>query len=101
MLLRCVLLSLLLATPVLAAEPQDLARNKNCFACHGLENKIVGPAWKDIAARYKGQKGAEQLLAAKIKNGSHGAWGPIAMPPNPVSDAEASQLAKWMLTRKY
>ncbi|GGP24105.1 c-type cytochrome [Silvimonas iriomotensis] len=101
MLLRCVLLSSLLAMPVLAAEPQDLAKNKNCFACHGVDNKIVGPAWKDVAARFKGQKGAEKLLADKIKNGSSGTWGPIAMPPNPVTDAEASQLAKWILTRKY
>ncbi|MBB5193507.1 cytochrome c [Silvimonas terrae] len=101
MLLRSALLLLVLSTPALAADPQDLAKSKNCFACHGLDNKIVGPAWKDVAARFNGQKGAEQLLADKIKNGSSGTWGAVPMPPNPVSDAEAAQLAKWILTRKY
>ncbi|MDR3429261.1 MULTISPECIES: c-type cytochrome [Silvimonas] len=104
MLIRSALVSLVLfalATPALAVDPQDLAKSKNCFACHALDSKLVGPAWKDVAAKFKTQKGAADMLAGKIKNGSQGTWGAVPMPPNAVSDAEAKQLAQWILTRKY
>jgi len=84
-----------------AAGTQDLAQKKNCLACHALDKKIVGPAYKDVAAKYKGQAGAEAKLAAKIMAGGSGVWGPVPMPANTqVSPAEAAELAKWVLTIK-
>ena len=79
----------------------DLAKAKNCLACHSVATKIVGPAYKDVAAKYAGQKDAEAKLAEKIIKGGSGAWGTIPMPPNPqVTDAESHTLAKWVLTQK-
>jgi cytochrome c len=78
-----------------------LAQKKNCLACHTLDKKIVGPAYKDVAAKYKGQAGIEAKLAEKILKGGAGAWGPVPMPANPqVSADEAKQLAKWVMTIK-
>lgn len=75
-----------------------LARSKNCMSCHAVERKVLGPAFKDVAARYKGQAGAADLLAAKIRKGGAGVWGPVPMPANnQVSDAEAKALATWVL----
>lgn len=71
------------------------------MACHAVANKMIGPAYKDVAAKYKVQKDAEAALAAKIRKGSSGVWGPIPMPPNPqVSEADAATLAKWILQQK-
>ena len=67
-----------------------------CTACHGMQNKLVGPSFKDITARYAGQAGAETLLAGKIKNGSQGVWGAIAMPAQALSAADATQIAQWL-----
>ena len=84
-----------------AFASQELAQKKNCLACHSLDKKIVGPAYKDVAAKYKGQAGADAKLAAKIMAGGSGVWGPVPMPANPqVNAAEAAQLAKWVLTIK-
>jgi len=69
-------------------------------ACHAIDTKMVGPAYKDVAAKFAGQAGAEAELAQRIKNGSQGVWGPIPMPPNAVSDDEAQTLAKWVLSQK-
>lgn len=78
-----------------------LATSKNCLACHAVEKKVVGPALKDVASKYAGQKDAADKLATKIMKGGGGVWGPIAMPANTqVSAAEAQQLAKWVLTLK-
>ena len=89
-------LALLGSTPVLANE--ELAKQKACLACHQIEKKLVGPAYNDIAAKYKADKDAESKLAAKIRAGSVGVWGQIPMPANPaVSEAEAKTLAKWVL----
>lgn len=80
---------------------EQLAKEKNCLACHAVDNKLVGPAYKDVAAKYKGDKSAEGKLATKIQKGGSGAWGQIPMPANPqVSDAEAKTLAKWILSLK-
>jgi len=69
------------------------------MTCHQVDKKLVGPAYQEVAARYKGQSDAEQKLAAKIKAGGKDAWGSIPMPPNPaVSDADISTLAKWILS---
>lgn len=95
---------LALAAAALVAGPAfanaDLAQKKNCLACHTTDKKLVGPSYKDVAAKYAGQKDAADKLAAKIKSGGTGVWGQIPMPPNPVTDAEAKQLAAWVLTIK-
>lgn len=91
-------LSLLASQAVLASD--ELAKAKNCLTCHSVDKKIVGPALKDITAKRAGEKGAEAALAAKIKGGSKGEWGAVPMPANPVSDAEATTLAKWVLSHK-
>lgn len=79
----------------------DLAKAKNCMACHAVANKVVGPAFKDVAAKYAGQKDAEDKLTQKVIKGSSGTWGPVPMPANAqVNDAEARTLVKWILTQK-
>ena len=84
-----------------AQAQQELAQKKNCLACHAIDRKVVGPAYKDVAAKYAGQAEAVDRLAAKIQKGGAGVWGPVPMPANPqVSGAEARQLAQWVLTLK-
>jgi cytochrome c len=79
----------------------DLAKAKNCMACHAVATKLVGPAYKDVAAKYAGQKDAEAKLAAKVIKGGTGVWGAIPMPANPqVNEAEAKTLVKWVLSQK-
>ena len=86
---------LFLATPARADEA--LAKKHNCMACHQVEKKSVGPAYKDVAKKYKGQNVAAQL-EAKVKKGGSGAWGNIPMPPNPaVPDADLKKLVDWIL----
>jgi S-disulfanyl-L-cysteine oxidoreductase SoxD len=81
---------------VARADPADLAKARGCLACHGIDKKVVGPAFKDVAAKYKGDASATAMLAGKIRNGSTGAWGPIPMPANAVSPEEAAALAQWV-----
>lgn len=83
-----------------AQASAELAKSKNCMACHAMDKKVLGPGFKDVAAKYKGQKDAEAKLAASITKGSTGVWGPMAMPPNGVTPAEAATLAKWVLAAK-
>lgn len=90
--------TVLAAGPAFASE--DLAKKKNCMTCHSVERKIVGPSYKEIAAKRAGEKGAEAALAGKIKNGSKGEWGVPVMAANDVTDAEAATLAKWVLSHK-
>jgi cytochrome c len=78
----------------------DLAKAKNCLSCHAVDKKLVGPAYKDVAAKYKGDKGAVEKLAAKVKAGGKGAWGEIPMPPNNVTPEEAKTLVTWILSQK-
>lgn len=79
----------------------DLAKAKNCMACHALDKKLVGPSYKDVAAKYGTDKDAVAKLSKKIREGGTGVWGQVPMPANPqVSDAEAQTLAKWVLTVK-
>jgi cytochrome c len=68
------------------------------MGCHAVERKMVGPAYKDVAAKYKGDKKAAEALAATIKAGGSGKWGPVPMPPNNVTDDEAKKLASWVLS---
>jgi cytochrome c len=79
----------------------DLAKAKNCMTCHAVDKKVVGPAYKDVAAKYAGQKDAEDKLVQKVLKGGGGVWGPVPMPANTqVSDAEAHTLVKWVLSQK-
>jgi len=85
-----------LAAPALA--DQALAASKNCLSCHAAEKKLVGPSYKDVAAKYRGDKAAADRLAIKIMKGGSGAWGVVPMPSNPqVKEAEAKRLAAWIL----
>lgn len=96
------LLAALAATAAVPAFAQaDFAQKKNCMACHAIDKKVLGPAYKDVAAKYAGQKDAVDKLAAKVVKGGTGVWGNIPMPANPqVTDAEAKQLVEWILTLK-
>ncbi len=97
--LFALLATLAVATPVLA--DQALATAKNCMACHAVDKKLVGPSYKDVAAKYAGQKDAVDKLAAKIVKGGSGVWGPVPMPANAqVNDAEAKKLAAWVMSTK-
>ncbi len=88
-----------ITTPVLA--DQALAQAKNCLSCHSNEKKIVGPAYKDVAKKYAGQKDAADKLASKIMKGGAGVWGVVPMPVNSqVNEAEAKKLANWVLSLK-
>ena len=97
--LMTVALGLTVATPAMA--DQALATAKNCLACHAVQKKLVGPAFKDVASKYAGQSDATAKLANKIVQGSSGVWGPVPMPANnQVSAEEAQKLAAWVLTLK-
>ena len=78
-----------------------LATSKNCMSCHAVERKVLGPSFKDVAAKYKDDKGAVDALASKIMKGGSGVWGPVPMPANnQVSEADAKKLAAWVLSTK-
>ena len=83
-----------------AHADEALAKAKNCMACHAIDKKLVGPSYKDVAAKYKGDKNAVATLAAKIKAGGKGVWGEVPMPPNNVTPEEATKLATWVLAQK-
>ena len=88
-----------------SAEPVKgvaaLAQSKSCLGCHAMDRKVVGPSFTDVAAKYAGDLGAEARLAAKIRKGGSGVWGPVPMPGNgQISEAEAKQLAEWVLSQK-
>jgi cytochrome c len=84
------------ATPAFADEA--LAKKHNCTACHAIDKKLVGPAYKDVAAKYKGQNVAAKL-EEKVKKGGSGVWGPVPMPPNAaVPDADVKKLVAWVLS---
>ena len=92
-------MSLAIAGPALANV--ELAQKKNCTACHAIDKKLVGPAYKDVAAKYAGQNDAAATLAQKVLKGGSGVWGPVPMPANAqVSEAEAKQLVAWVLSLK-
>jgi cytochrome c len=80
---------------------EALGQKNNCFACHAMDKKILGPAFIDVAKRDNGKAGAEQALALTIRKGSSGKWGAIPMPGNEqLSEADAATLAKWILSLK-
>ncbi|MFV5213346.1 c-type cytochrome [Azonexus caeni] len=83
-----------------ANADEALAKAKGCMACHALDKKLVGPAYKEVAAKYKGDKAAVATLAAKVIAGGKGNWGAVPMPPNKVTDDEAKKLVTWVLSLK-
>jgi cytochrome c len=90
---------LLAASPALAddKEKEALAKKHNCLACHTTDKKLVGPSYKDVAKKYKGQNVAAKLQE-KVKKGGQGVWGPVPMPPNPaVPDKDIKELVEWIL----
>lgn len=93
------MVAMLIGQPsVLLANPQ-LALQKNCSTCHAMDDGILGPGYRDIATRYAGKTGAENVLVQKIMQGGSGAWGPIPMPANTqVSEPEAKILVRWILS---
>ena len=79
----------------------DLAKAKNCMACHTVANKLIGPGFKEVAVKYAGQKDAEANLVKKVLKGGSGVWGTAVMPANPqVTEAEAKTLVTWILSQK-
>jgi cytochrome c len=92
--------ALAMCPPTVQAS-QALAEKNGCLGCHSVSDKVVGPAYKDVAAKYKGQKDAAVKLAAKVKAGGSGVWGTVAMPPNPkVSDKDLKKIIAWVLSQK-
>ncbi len=92
-------LGLLLSGTVQADE--KLAQANGCMTCHQIDKKILGPSFKDIAAKYKGDKAAEATLAKKVKDGGKGVWGEMVMPPNAhVKDPDIAAINKWILAQK-
>ncbi len=83
------------------ADEADMVRSKKCISCHALDQKLVGPAFKSVAAKYANDKDAEARLAKKIREGGSGVWGVVPMPANPeVNVAESERLAHWVLMQK-
>lgn len=84
-----------------AVASDKLAQSSGCMTCHAPDKKLIGPSFKEIAAKYKNDKGAEARLAQKIKSGGSGVWGTIPMPPNAhVKESDIKTLAQWVLSRK-
>ena len=102
---NALLLGLAAATIMVATPPANaseaIVKKARCVACHAVDQKRVGPAYKDVAAKYKGDKTAEAKLIEKVQKGGVGAWGQVPMPPNPqVNAAEAKTLVAWVLAQK-
>lgn len=88
-----------LALPAVAS--MELAQKNACTACHAVDKKLVGPAYKDVAAKYKGNAKAEAMLVEKVKKGGVGTWGQVPMPANAsLKDEDAKTLVKWILATK-
>jgi cytochrome c len=87
----------ILAAPSAQAD-EALLKKHNCIACHAIDKKVIGPTYKDVAKKYKGQKDAVANLAAKVKKGGQGVWGQVPMPPNPaVPDADNRKMVEYIL----
>jgi cytochrome c len=96
-----VTLALTVAATAASADALTLAKNNICLACHAIDKKVVGPAFKDVAAKYATRKDAVEYLTKKIKSGGSGVWGVIPMPAQPqLTDVQAAELAEWVLKTK-
>lgn len=92
---------LLFGSQAMANDGLALAQKNACLACHQVDKKVVGPAYKDVAAKYKGDKTAEAKLVKKVKEGGKGVWGEIPMPPNAqVKDEDIKTIVHWILSLK-
>lgn len=99
--LACVTALAAVAVALPASGQEELAKKHACFACHAVDKKLVGPAYKDVAAKYRNDKQAEAKLVEKVKKGGTGVWGQVPMPPNAsVPDADVRALVKWVLSQK-
>lgn len=102
--MKAAVYAILAAGSLLAGHVQAdeaLAKKHNCLACHAVDKKLVGPSYKDVAAKYKADKGAAAKLEAKVKAGGSGVWGQVPMPPNAaVPDADIKKLVSWILAQK-
>jgi len=99
--LAFVLVAAVVPASLPAHAQEELAKKHACLACHAVDKKLVGPAYKDVAAKYRGDAGAEAKLVEKVKKGSQGTWGQVPMPPNAsVPDADVRALVKWILSQK-
>jgi cytochrome c len=99
--LSAVLTAAALSASLPARANEELAKKHACFACHATDKKLVGPSYKDVAAKYRGDAGAEAKLVDKVKKGSQGTWGQVPMPPNAnVPDGDVRTLVKWILSQK-
>ena len=97
--LATIVTACMLSAPAFAQ--QELAQKKNCMACHAVASKLIGPSFKEIAAKYAGQADVVPKLTEKVIKGGAGVWGAVPMPANPqVTEAEAKQLVQWILTTK-
>ena len=99
---RFIVAALAAAFAVLPATANlELAQKSGCTACHAVDKKVVGPSYKEVAAKYKNDKGAQAKLEKKVKEGGSGVWGQVPMPPNThVKDADITTLVKWVLSTK-
>ncbi|MFC0350123.1 c-type cytochrome [Undibacterium danionis] len=94
----CALLALPAVSAIAAESGADLTKKNNCMSCHGVDKKVIGPAFKDVAKKYKGNADAVALLSKKVKDGGSGVWGPIPMSPNKaVSDADIKVMVEYVL----
>jgi cytochrome c len=93
--------AVLLFTAQSVIADQALAMKSGCLGCHKPDQKLVGPAFKDVAAKYAGQDGIVDTLTARVKSGSAGGnWGNVAMPASPAPEADVKQVVTWIMTLK-
>lgn len=102
--MKAIYVAMMVAAGVVAAgqahADEAMAKAKNCMACHTIDKKLVGPAYKEVAAKYRGQKDAVAKLSEKVIKGGSGVWGNVPMAPNNVTPDEAKQLVTWILSLK-
>lgn len=94
--------ALAVSSAAFADDGEALFKKNSCGSCHALDKKSVGPALKKIAAKYKGDKGAQGRLEAKVRSGGSGSFGAMPMPTTPktVSDGDIQTMVAWILSQK-
>lgn len=94
--------SLVFAGNALAENGEMLAKNNNCLTCHAIEKNVLGPSFKDVATKYKNDKGAQAALEKKVRSGGSGSWGKMPMPATAmsVSDGDIKAIVQWVLSLK-
>lgn len=89
-----------LAAPIQAEDASKLVAKYNCLGCHAVDKKIVGPSYKEVAARYRGQKDAEAMLMKEIRSGVQGKWGgKVPMPPQQINENDLRSIVRWVLAQ--